>query len=246
MFEQSMVESGRKIRTKKPATIFISFMLQVLVVAVFIVIPLIYTDVLPATAMMSFLTAPPPPPPAPPPPAAAPRVVHKIVSEFTDQGLKAPKEIPKKIEIIKEEAAPPPAPSGGVIGGVPGGVPGGTAGGVIGGIIGGIPSAAPPPPKPATPQRIRLGGNVAAASCIRCTSPQFPPLARAARIQGAVVLHAIIGKDGTIQNLTVVSGSPMLAPAALQAVQQWRYRPTQLNGEPVEVDTQITVNFTLN
>jgi len=140
-----------------------------------------------------------------------------------------------------------------VVGGVPGGVPGGTAGGVIGGIIGSVPTAAPPPPppppaapKPVTPQRIRVGGNVQAAKAIRSPRPVYPPLAKQARISGHVILNAIIGKDGTIQNLTVASGHPLLVPAAMEAVKQWVYQPTLLNGEPVEVVTQIDVNFTLS
>ena len=132
-----------------------------------------------------------------------------------------------------------------------GGVPGGAPGGVIGGIIGAVPSAAPPPPpvkedKKATPSRIRVGGNVQAANLIRKITPIYPPLAKQARIQGVVRFTAIIGKDGTIQNLQLVSGHPLLVEAARQAVTQWQYKPTLLNGEPVEVVTQIDVNFTLS
>jgi len=142
----------------------------------------------------------------------------------------------------------------GVVGGVPGGVPGGVAGGVIGGIIGSVPTAAPPPPpppkveapKPVTPQRIRVGGNVQAAMAIRAPKPSYPPLAKQARIQGVVRLNAVIGKDGTIQDLKAASGHPLLVPAALEAVRQWLYKPTLLNGEPVEVVTVIDVNFTLS
>jgi protein TonB len=76
--------------------------------------------------------------------------------------------------------------------------------------------------------------------------PVYPPLAKQARIQGVVRFTAIIGRDGTIQNLTLVSGHPLLVSAAQEAVKQWRYKPTLLNGEPVEVVTQIDVNFTLN
>jgi protein TonB len=248
MFEQSLVESTKKVSTRKPMTILLSFLLQVVIIGLLVLVPLIYYDVLPAQQLMSFVTAPPPPPPAPPPPAAEqPRVVRKIVSEMTDTGqLRAPKEIPKQIAHIKEEAAPPPAPVGGVVGGVPGGIPGGTPGGVIGGIIGGIPSAAPPPPPKPTVQRIRLGGQVAQAKCVSCPMPQYPPLARQARIQGQVVLHAIIAKDGSIQQLQLVSGHPMLVSSAMSSVREWRYSPTLLNGEPVEVDTVITVNFTLS
>jgi periplasmic protein TonB len=140
----------------------------------------------------------------------------------------------------------------GVVGGVPGGVPGGTAGGVLGGIIGGLPSAAPPPPpppaaKPKAPDKpIRVGGNVSQANLISQPKPVYPPLAKAARVQGVVKFEAQISKDGSIQNLHLISGPPLLVQAAMQAVQNWKYRPTLLNGEPVEVITTIDVNFTLS
>jgi protein TonB len=121
---------------------------------------------------------------------------------------------------------------------------------VIGGIIGGIPSAAPPPAvkevKPVTPQRVRVGGQVQAANLIKKVTPTYPPLAKQARISGQVRFTAIIGKDGTIQNLQLVSGHPLLVAAAQEAVKQWIYKPTLLNNEPVEVITQIDVNFTLS
>jgi protein TonB len=151
--------------------------------------------------------------------------------------------------MIKEDELPPP--SAGVVGGVYGGVPGGAAGGVLGGIISSAASAAPPPPPPPPPAapkvtRVRVGGNVQAAAKVRGQNPAYPPLAKQARIQGHVVFTAIIGRDGTIQNLQLVSGHPLLVPAAQAAVSQWVYHPTLLNGEPVEVITQIDVNFTLS
>ncbi len=79
----------------------------------------------------------------------------------------------------------------------------------------------------------------------RKVQPDYPPLARQARIQGAVVLQAVISREGNIENLQVLSGHPMLVPSALAAVRQWRYRPYFLNGEAVEVETQVTVNFVL-
>jgi len=148
------------------------------------------------------------------------------------------------VQMIKEEEAPPPVMSAsGVVGGVPGGVPGGQMGGVIGGIISSTPVAVP---KVATPQRVRVSQGVTQGLLIRKIQPAYPPLARQARIQGSVLLQAEISREGTIVNLRLVSGHPMLAPAALEAVKQWRYRPYILNGEPVEVETQITVNFTLS
>jgi protein TonB len=144
--------------------------------------------------------------------------------------------------MIKEDEAPPAMASSGVVGGVPGGIPGGQMGGVIGGIISTTPVAVP---KVATPQRVRVSSGVSQGLRIKFQQPSYPPLARQARIQGTVVLHAVIGKDGAIQGLTLVSGHPMLVQSALEAVKQWRYKPYLLNGEPVEVDTEIQVNFTL-
>ena len=249
MFEQTFVDGGK---TRKTWTVMVSFLAQIVVIVVAILIPMIYFDALPKSQLSSFLVAPPPPPPPPPPPAAASKVVKVIPRQFDAGRLMQPKAVPKEVAMIKEEELPPPS-SGGVVGGVPGGVPGGTAGGVIGGIIGSVPTAAPPPPppppaapKPVTPQRIRVGGNVQQAKLIRQPKPIYPPLAKQARISGVVRLNAIIGKDGTIQNLTVASGHPLLVPAAMEAVKQWVYQPTLLNGEAVEVVTQIDVNFTLS
>jgi protein TonB len=139
---------------------------------------------------------------------------------------------------------PPDVGSVGVTGGVPGGVAGGSAGGVLGGIIGGVGSNMPPPPK-ATPSRIRVGGNVQAAKMVRQIMPVYPPIAKTAHISGTVILHAVISKDGSVEDLQYVSGPPLLMKAAMDAVRQWRYQPTQLNGEPVEVDTTVSVVFTL-
>jgi len=248
MFEQSFLDEVG--RTRRPWTVAVSFAIQTVGVILLILIPLIYTDTLPKTQLMGFLVAPPPPPP-PPPPAAAPVKVVKVIPRQFDAGrLMAPKVIPKQIAIIREDELPDPGASVGVVGGVPGGVPGGSFGGVIGGIIGGAPVAPPPPPKvevqkPVTPQRIRVGGNVQSAKIISQPKPVYPPLAKQARIQGTVRFTAIIGRDGAIQNLQLISGHPLLVPSAQEAVKQWRYQPTLLNGEPVEVITQIDVNFTL-
>jgi len=160
--------------------------------------------------------------------------------------MRAPTVIPRTI--AKEPNEPPPAAVG-VVGGVPGGVPGGSFGGVLGGVIGGVLSAAapppPPPPTPQAPKRIRVGGQVESARLIFQPKPEYPPLAKMARIQGTVRLDATISKDGTIQDLKVISGHPLLVKSALDAVQRWRYQPTLLNGDSVEVATEIDVNFTL-
>jgi len=250
MFEQTFVEGVGK--TNRVWTVMISFFAQILALSVAVLLPMIYFDVLPRTQLTAMFVAPPPPPPPPPPPAPVPVKMVKIIPRQFDAGrLMAPKTIPKNIAMIKEEELPPPSASAGVVGGVPGGVPGGTPGGVIGGIIGSVPTAAPPPPPPPVeqkkaPTRIRVGGQVQAANLIRQPKPVYPPLAKQARIQGTVRFNALIGKDGTIQNLTLISGHPLLVPSAEEAVKQWLYRPTLLNGEPVEVATVIDVNFTLS
>jgi protein TonB len=244
MFEEMVVSSPKGKKTNKPWTVALSMILQVAFLSVLILIPLIYTEALPKASLGMLLIAPPPPPPPPPPPAAAPVVHVKPQAHLMDAGkLVAPKAIPKEVKIIKEDAEPDPGMMG-VAGGVPGGVPGGQMGGVIGGVIGGV-GGAPPPPKPAQ-TRIRQGGAVTAASLINRVQPSYPPLARQTRISGTVRLHAIISKSGTVQQLEVISGHPLLVQAALDAVKQWKYRPTTLNGEPVEVDTTIDVIFSLN
>jgi protein TonB len=143
--------------------------------------------------------------------------------------------------MIKEEEAPPPMSSG-VVGGVPGGIPGGQLNGVIGGIISSnsnIPVAA------LVPKRIRVSQGVIQGQCIHKVEPIYPKIALSARIQGQVLLRAVINKNGEVTELQVISGHPMLIPAAVEAVKQWRYRPYLLNGEAVEVETTITVTFNI-
>jgi protein TonB len=240
MFDEMVVSSPNPKKTNKPWTVILSMIFQVAFLAVLILIPLIYTEALPKTMMATLLVAPPPPPPPPPPPIA--QVVHvKPQVHLMDAGkLVTPKVIPKDIKIIKEDA---PDMSG-MQGGVVGGVAGGQMGGVIGGVIGGV-GAAPPPPKP-TQQRIRQGGQVQAAKLVNKVQPMYPPLARQTRISGTVRLHAIIAKNGSVEQLEVISGHPLLVQAALDAVRQWKYQPTTLNGDNVEVDTTIDVIFSLN
>src|SRR6202043_3105386 len=243
MFEDSLLESGGRLKTKRGRTTTFAIILEVGLIGLMVLMPLIFTEALPKQQLMTFLVAPPPPPPPPPPAAAPVKVVKQIQTDIVNGELRTPTKIPQKVQMIKEEDAPPPSmASAGVVGGVPGGIPGGQMGGVIGGIISSTPVAVP---KVATPQRVRVSAGVTSGLLIRKVQPNYPPLARQARIQGTVVLHAVISKAGSIENLTVVSGHPMLAPAAIDAVKQWKYKPYLLNGEPVEVDTEVQVNFTL-
>lgn len=236
MFEDSLMESGHRIKTKQGMTMSLSFIVQAVLIGILILLPLIITEGLPARMLMAAIVAPPPPPPPPPPPAPTPHVVQRV-SEIVNGELRTPSKIPKKIEMIKEEEAPPP--STGVMGGVVGGVPGGSAGGVIGGLI----SSTAPPPKVAAPQKLRISSGVAEGNLVNKVEPQYPQMAKVAHVQGDVVLQALIAKNGAIENLRAVSGHPILIQAAMEAVKQWRYRPYLLNGEPVEVETTITVKF---
>jgi protein TonB len=161
-----------------------------------------------------------------------------MVSEI-DQGLHAPTKIPKDIKMVKEEAAPPTMTAG--VAGMSGM---GSGSGVPGGVMGGIGAAPAPVVKLAAPKGpARVSSGVISGLKIAGANPTYPPIARAAHVSGAVVLQALISKEGTIKNLKVVSGPEMLRTAATEAVQNWRYKPYLLNGEPTEVDTQITVNF---
>jgi protein TonB len=165
----------------------------------------------------------------------------KMVSEI-DQGLHAPTKIPKDIKMLKEDAAPPQQMAG--VAGMSG--MGGSAGGVLGGVMGGVGTAPPvvvrAAPKPTGP--VRVSSGTVAGMAISQPTPVYPPIAKAAHVQGTVILHAIISKQGTIEQLTVISGPPMLTSSALDAVHRWRYKPYLLNGEPTEVETTINVNFT--
>jgi protein TonB len=148
-------------------------------------------------------------------------------------------------------AAPVEAPSeirpeSGITGGgegVPGGVEGGVPGGVVGGIVGGVPEAPPPPPPPTQP--VRVGGNIKPPTKVKDVRPSYPPIAQSARVQGVVIIEATIGPNGRVQDARVLRSIPLLDQAALDAVRQWEYTPTLLNGVPVPVIMTVTVNFTL-
>ena len=243
MFEDSLIESGGRLKTKRGRTSVVAFGIEFMIIGVMVLIPLIFTEALPKQQLMTFLVAPPPPPPPPPPAAAPVKIVKVIQTDIVNGELRTPTKIPQKIQMIKEDEAPPPVmASTGVVGGVPGGVPGGSMSGVLGGIVNSTTVAVP---KIATPQRVRVSSGVQSGLLVRRVNPTYPPLARQARIQGVVLLQAQISKDGNIENLQLISGHPMLAPAAIEAVKQWKYKPYLLNGEPVEVETQVQVNFTL-
>jgi len=247
LFADVLLESAR-FQKRRTWTTVVSFVVQCLVVAAVVIIPLMFTEALPKAQLLTFLIAPPPPPPPPPPPSqAVAKVVKTMESELLNGKLRTPSKIPEKVQMINEEAPAGPSTGEGVIGGVPGGVPGGQLGGVIGGIISSTSNLVVVPKlAPVVPKRVRISQGVTAGMLLRKVEPTYPTIAQQARIQGQVVLKAIIDKNGDIQNLEAESGHPLLIPAAIAAVKQWHYRPYLLNGLPVEVETTILVTFTLS
>ncbi|MCU1339458.1 MAG: TonB family protein [Bryobacterales bacterium] len=244
MFNQTFVDGVGK--TNKSWTVTVSFLVQIGIIGVLVILPLIFTDVLPKAQLVSLLQAPAPPPPPPPPPPPTPVKVIKVPPRQFDAGkLMAPKAIPKDIAIIKEEELPPSVSSVAVIG-VPGGVPGGTPS--IGNLAGIAPPPPPPPPPPPKENKpVTVGGKVFEGRIVKRVPPDYPRVAKLARVQGAVRYTAVIGKDGKIRDLKYVSGPAMLAtPEVMRAVSEWEYQPYLLNNEPVDVITEITVNFVLN
>jgi periplasmic protein TonB len=239
MFEDSLFWSAGKLKPRSPMTIAISFLLQSLALGIMILIPLVYTEALPARRIFSVLMTPPPRPPKQPIAAASRELRVAIRPVPPRQDMRQPTVMPEHAAILHEELHPPIVTSN-VTDQVDWGsdVPATS-------LSGAIRVAPPPPPPPPAPQRIQVGGQVAAAKLIYHPSPAYPALAGRVRVQGTVRLQAVISKDGTIENLTVLSGHPLLIPAALDAVRQWRYQPTLLNGVPVEVETTIEINFTL-
>lgn len=246
MFEDSLIESKRTLKTsRRGVSTLLSFALQIGLIGLLVLIPLLVTQAIPTPQLMTQLAAPPPPPPPPPPPSGASKaaaVHHEAhVEELKPDQIRVPTRIPEKIEMAKAEA--PAAPT---VGGVPGGVAGGVAGGQLGGVVGGVLNAAPSAaPALSAPSRVKVSQGVAQGLLVHKVVPQYPPMARQMHIAGAVVLQAVIAKNGSIENVQVVSGPTQLASAAVQAVKQWRYKPYYLNGQPVEVQTTINVNFNL-
>ena len=224
--------------------------IEALLVGIMALVPLVYTEALPKTlwqGMIGTVAPPPPPPPAPSVGAQMRRAPHRARA---DDVLRVPASIPPTVTIVRDQS-PPPAQFTSNSFGVPGGVDSGQPWGVLGSVLGPVlQRPVPPAPpsqdlKPVRRQPIRVGGTVIAAKVIYQPKPDYPELAKLTRTQGDVEFEAVIGKDGNIEDLKMVRGHPLLVKAAFDAVRHWRYQPTLLNGEPVEVLTEITVTFKL-
>jgi len=239
LFQGSLVVSGAKSRPRNPWAAVGSVTLLSLLLLSLVVIPLFHTDTLPRREILTMLYVPPA--------AAASSVTRLPVPTSTSRNTPTNMRIPIAVHTTQEAPSPPVDPAGGLVGGVPGGVVVGIPGGALSEVLsraGSAPALAKTP-APA-PKRIRVPAKVAEANLVYDVTPKYPPEAGRARIEGTVVLMAVIGKDGTVHDVRVESGLQLLAQAAIDAVKQWRYKPYLLNGEPVEVDSHITINFTLS
>lgn len=230
-------------RGRATTTALGSVVLHALLIAAVVVLPLLYYDAIPdQEGLRAFFVAPleiqPPPPPPPPPPSGARRAVSapRQATEVQTTGFTAPIEVPS--EIRPEEGL-----DLGVPGGVPGGVEGGVPGGVVGGVVGGLPQGRPPPPPEVAP--LRVGGHIKPPVKVKDVIPVYPEIAQTARVQGLVILECVISPRGTVADVKVLRGVPLLNPAAVDAVRQWVYTPTLLNGIPVPVIMTVTVKFEL-
>jgi periplasmic protein TonB len=244
MWEESLVESrGLKAGTKSWLTMPLAMLFHVVVVGGIIAGSYWFVEAVPAPPIpVTLLSAPPPPPPPPPAPKKAKAPPIKVEEPPQNAQNFQPTEIPEKL--------PPPDKNantggeggveGGVEGGMEGGVPGGVLGGVPGGVIGGVPGGM----GEETPMRITA--EVKQPVLVTKVEPPYPEIARKARIQGVVILEAVITKTGTVEEVKVLrSLHPILDQAAINAVKQWRYQPATLNGRPVKVYFTVTVKFTL-
>jgi len=241
MFADSFCDSGWSNRSHRGWTTLISFALQALAVGCLLLLPLLYTQGLPRLAVLAPLLAPAPPP-ALPPAEPHPNSSSTPQSNLMESRMVSPPQIPLHIEMLTETLPPATMVDPSTIGiGHATGDPRSRSN-VFESILGSRQVLPPPPPVAIHhPVSHMMEGNL-----ILRVQPGYPVLARQVRVQGQVVLRAMISREGTIERLQVLSGHPMLVEAAVDAVRQWRYRPYVLNGEPVEVETEVKVNFVLS
>ena len=238
MFSELVVSAARRGDQRKSWALVVSAGVQAGCLLVLILIPLIYTQALPRAILKTVLVAIPAfgsaPATSPVPARRGPRSFRLLNHNV----LTAPTWIPTHAQVFEETPLPPEAPlTGGPLS---------TDSGVDLLSVATAPAEhLSPPAAPPSVQRVPVTSTIEAAKLVLRVKPIYPPIAIQARIQGSVVLHAIISKEGSVSELQVVSGHPLLVGAALEAVRQWRYSPTILSGQPVEVETTITVSFVL-
>ena len=236
MFEDSTFESTGRIRTRSRGWMIAATLFNGSILLALILVPLIYPEALPRQAFPFLMMTPPLPPSAPPTTARPQNVSTSGASTSVVDPFTAPPRIPTTIVAINDPGPPPSADIGLSDSGT--GAPS-----AIGDVFRGQPT--PRVVHTPSPGPVRISSGVASSIVIYKVLPVYPPIAKVAGVQGTVSLAATISKQGTIENLRVVSGPPMLQQAALDAVSTWRYRPFLLNGEPVAVETTVNVVFNM-
>jgi protein TonB len=243
-------------RFRKPSIVS-SAVFHGVVLLILLIVPVLLHETIGERRLITMLVSPIPPPPAPlPPPVEVPagapaRPIEVVANVPVPDALLMPTTVPREIARIIDEPMVDPS---GALGGVPGGVPGGVAGGVLGGVLSEwakvqpaepLPPPPPPPPVVAPPlsKPVRAGGDVQEPRLLKVVPPVYPKLASQARVSGTVVLEATLMPDGTVQEIRVISGHPLLTQAAIDSVKQWEYEPTKLNGMPVSVILTAKVHF---
>jgi protein TonB len=241
-FLKGMLETPWKQGRRSPADWALSILVHAIIVSAVVLVPLFFTQVIDLRGFqVMFLVAPRPPAAAPPPAMTAQKVAKPAVHLLQSKTLMAPTIIPAKVQIARDEVAPPDP---GVVGGVLGGDSGGALGGIIGGIAGGA-RPAPPPPSGKTERVVRVGGVVKAPRELYKPEPVYPPIARTAHVQGVVTIDALIDEHGDVVQARAIDGPALLIPSALAAVLKWKYEPTYLDGDPVSIKMHVEVRFTL-
>jgi periplasmic protein TonB len=223
-------------RRRNPLEWAMSLIAHFLIIAALLLAPFMFTQVIDLRGLQTtFLVAPPPP--APPPPAPQPqKLVRALPRMLPPNQFMAPAVIPARIQVVREDAPPD---VGGVIGGV-------QSGGVLGGIIGGVTDMKAVVAPPITRQILRVGGEVKQPQPISTPQPAYPAVARSAKIEGVVIIDAVIDEEGDIVRARAIGGPSLLVGAALAAVSQWKYQPTYLDGQAVEIETHVEVHFHLH
>src|SRR5712692_7526216 len=222
---------------KRKLTLPVSIAVHVVILFAVLVVPYLRYNELPEPALgtvRAFFVEAASPPPVAAPKISNPKPVLQEQPRFTAP-IEVPKEIPRDEGVASAASAPDSAPAagvgggapGGIEGGVPGGVAGGVPGGIVGGVLGGVPKEEPPPP-PDKP--VRVGGQIKAPRKVRDQAPAYPDVAKQARVEGVVILEAVISPEGRVTEVQVLRGSPLLDDAAVNAVKSWVYTPTLLNG----------------
>jgi protein TonB len=261
VFAEAILDDTTAPQRRSALDWVVSLAVHVVILSALLILPLYYTTGLDIQKFNLTFLAPPATPPAAPLPgpltsSAAPRASRNAhVRAYVPGKLTVPAFITKAVVTTPVEIAPPDEALMGEVGGVPGGVAGGipggqmgrAIGGMLGGVLKGVPVPLPAPPAAEGPKKpVRVGGEVKPPRLLYGPEPGYPVLARQARVTGIVVIEAVIDEHGSVIGMRVISGDPLLIPAALSAVSKRKYEPTILDGEPTPLDLRIEISFHLS